>query len=350
MWCGVGNGVAGEEDVVRGDAGRGSLRGTHGVGVWLHRVLERRRVPGEIAGEEVPAATHHVLAAFAVAVVSVGKEDEIEVFVGFDEGVDEQKGVVEGDVVVHGAVGEEQVALEVFGVELVGLSGVVGGAVGVFVLEATPFFGPVVLVHALVVIAGLGDANLEEIRIAEHGGSGGVAAAGVAPDADAVEVDEGVFRGEFADAGDLVGEGVVGGVDGVDAFMEALGAEVGAHAVEAKDDEAEIGEGLVVAVGGGEVAAAAGADLRAGIDIVDDWVFLCWVEGGGFPHVTEQVRLAVAGFDGDRRKGLPAGGEEGGDVLLGDGHEELAGAGVAKGGDLRRSGAAGDIDEDGAVV
>ena len=83
----------------------------------------------------------------------------------------------------------------------------------------------------------------------------------------------GILRGELLHAGDLVGDGVVAEV-GVVGFVEALGAAGRAHAVDADDDEAELGERLIVAMGGREFAAAAGAGLRAGIDAVDDGVFL----------------------------------------------------------------------------
>src|ERR1700734_249076 len=100
-------------------------------------------------------------------------------------------------------------ALEVFGDVLVGLGVVIALAVGVGGEQAGPFFCPVVFVVALVVIAALGDAHLEEVGIVEHSRPGGVASAGVAKDASPIDIDEGILRGELLHAGDLIGNGVV---------------------------------------------------------------------------------------------------------------------------------------------
>ena len=56
----------------------------------------------------------------------VGQQEQVEILVGFDKGVDQQQRVVRRHVVVHGAVGEEQVALEIFREVLIGLIVVVG--------------------------------------------------------------------------------------------------------------------------------------------------------------------------------------------------------------------------------
>src|SRR5690606_28567417 len=135
--------------------------------------------------------------------------------------------------------------------------------------QSLPLLGPVVLVAAVVVVAALGDADLEEIRVAEHRTGGGVAATGVAPDAGAVEVDPGVAFGQLLHAGDLVGQRVVTDVADV-GVVEGLGAPGRAHAVDGDRDEAQLGQRLVVAVRGEEAAAAHRARLRAGIDVVDD--------------------------------------------------------------------------------
>jgi hypothetical protein len=104
----------------------------------------------------------------------------------------------------------------------------------------------------------------------------------VAPDANAIEVDVGILRGEVLDTGDLVGDGVVAEVAVVE-LVEALGAPGRAHAVNADDEEAEFGEGLIVALRGAEAAAAAGAGLGAGVNVVDDGIFLGGVEVDGLP-------------------------------------------------------------------
>src|SRR3546814_3578828 len=88
---------------------------------------------------------------------------------------------------IEQAVDQQQVAFEPVGVALVGLVVVVARAVLRDHRQALPLLGPVVLVAAVVVVAAFGDADLEKSRVAEHRAGGGVAAAGVAPDAGAVE-------------------------------------------------------------------------------------------------------------------------------------------------------------------
>src|ERR1700733_12046831 len=97
-------------------------------------------------------------------------------------------------------------ALEVLGDVLVGLGVVVALAVGAGGEQARPLLGPVIFVVALVVIAAFSDAHLEEVGIVEHGCAGGVASAGVAEDAGAVDVYKGILRGKLLHAGDLVGD------------------------------------------------------------------------------------------------------------------------------------------------
>src|ERR1700683_581872 len=163
----------------------------------------------KIAHEVVPAAAGHVEAFCAVAVMLVGEEEEIEILVGFDECVDDQESVVGRDVVIHGAVGEKEVALQIFGEALVGLVVVVGGAIGIFYQQTLVAFAPVIFVLAIVVVAGFGDSHLDEIGVAKHGGGRGIAATGMAVDAGAIDVNPGIFLGEFFHPSDLIGEGVV---------------------------------------------------------------------------------------------------------------------------------------------
>src|SRR5690606_34117704 len=78
--------------------------------------------------------------------------------------------------------------------------------------QALPLLGPVVLVVAVVVVAALRPADLEEVRVVEHRRRGGVAAAGMAPDADPVDVAPRMARRELLQRGDPVGR-VAGGRD-----------------------------------------------------------------------------------------------------------------------------------------
>src|ERR1700735_783950 len=134
----------------------------------------------------------------------VGKQEEIEILVGFDERVDDKEGVVGRDVVVHGAVGKQEVAFQIFGHVLIGLVVVVGGAVRIFHEQALVAFAPVVFILAIIVVARLGNSHLEKIGITKHGVGSGVAAAGMAVDSSAVDIDPGIFRGGFFHSRDLV--------------------------------------------------------------------------------------------------------------------------------------------------
>src|SRR5207247_1151883 len=110
---------------------------------------------------------------------------------------------------------------------LVALVVVAGGAVGAAAEQAVVALPPVVLVLPLVVIPRLGDRDFEEVGVAQDRVRGGVAAAGVAVDPGAVEVDPRVAPGQLAHPGDLIGDAVVahvaviGVVEGVRAQRRA---------------------------------------------------------------------------------------------------------------------------------
>ncbi len=114
----------------------------------------------------------------------IGDHQHVEVLVGLDQRLGHQQRQVRRHVIVQGAVDQHQVALEVAGQGLVGLAVVVALAV-LFDQFALVALGPVILVAAVVVVAAFRPGHLEELRIAQDGRGGGIAAAGVAPDAGA---------------------------------------------------------------------------------------------------------------------------------------------------------------------
>ena len=284
-----------------GPVGRGYARGLV-LGQTAHLVFGGRGAACEIADEVIPAAAGGVRRVGVVPVRCVGDDQEIEILVGVHQGFDYKECVGHWHVVIHGAVHEEEVAFEVFGGELVGLIVIVGGPVGVADEETLPLLAPVILVEAVIVIAAFADADFEEVGEVEHGGCSSGASAGVAIDADARGVDPGEAGGELPDPGDLVGDGVVAHVPVV-GVVECPGAERGAGAVDADDDKAQLGEGLHIAVGGGEGARAARAGLGAGVDEVDDGVVGGGVEVAGAEQKAVQVGLVVASFDCDGEGG-----------------------------------------------
>ena len=134
----------------------------------------------------------------------VRQHEQVEVLVRLDQRIDDERGVVGRHVVIQRAVREQQLALQVLCECLVRLRRVVVRC-AVLHEQALIALAPVVLVHPVVVVAGLGDADLEEIRVPEHRVSRGEAAAGVAPDAGLVEVDEAIAGAELLHARHLIG-------------------------------------------------------------------------------------------------------------------------------------------------
>jgi len=115
--------------------------------------------------EELDAFSAEV-GGFPGAVACSGDHVEGEVFVGFDEVVDDLVGGGGVDVFVHFADGEHEVSFEVFDV----------GAVGVLdvrVVEGPvePLLVPPHFVDAVVVAAAVGDRGFVEVAVEEEGGS-----------------------------------------------------------------------------------------------------------------------------------------------------------------------------------
>jgi hypothetical protein len=122
--------------------------------------------------------------------------------------------------------------------------------------------------------------TLKKSGIAEHRVGGGVAAAGMTPDADAIEVDPRIALAQFLDAGDLIGQRVVAHVAEV-GVVEGLGAPRRTHAVDRHHDEAQLGQRLVVAACRQEAAPRTEPVCGPGIDVVDDRIFLRRIEVDG---------------------------------------------------------------------
>ncbi len=184
--------------------------------------------------------------------------------------------------------------------------------------------GPGVVVDVVVVVPGGGDPDLEELVVGllQQGRGGHETAAGVAVDADAVDVDEGVPRGELLDGRLLVLETVVPHVE-VAVGAVGLGAGGGAAAVShLDDDETELGQLLAAARGGERVGHP--LCLRSGVHVDDQGVLLCGIEVEGLPHVAVEIRDPVRRLDLERRGRSPAHLRDAGDVGLSEGHDLLS--------------------------
>ena len=229
------------------------------------------------------------------------------------------------------------------------LPGVVGGAVGILDHQAVVALGPIVLVRSVVVVAGFADADLEEVRIEEHRGGGGIAPARMAPDAGAIQVDPRILRRQRLHPRDLVGQGVVDHV-AVVRVLEGLAAPGRAHAVDGDDYKAEFRQRLVVDLRAGEGARAHRAGLRAGIDVVDDRVLLVRIEVGRLPQHPVQVGLTIACLDRELLRRAPAGGLEARIVYAGDFLDLAAIIQPTNDGDRRTAAGRMGVDEVAAVL
>lgn len=108
---------------------------------------------------------------FAAAMAAIGDHDEVEVFVGFDEVVDDLVGGGGVYVGVHFSDGQEEVAGEVVNM----------GAIGVFDVgfvdgPIEPLFIPPDFVHAVVMATAVGDGDFVKIAMVEEGCGGGLSA------------------------------------------------------------------------------------------------------------------------------------------------------------------------------
>ena len=64
-------------------------------------------IAAKVAHEVVPPAAGHVVRRWSVAVRNIGNQQQVEILVGFDQRVDEHKGVVGRHIIVHGAVRQQ---------------------------------------------------------------------------------------------------------------------------------------------------------------------------------------------------------------------------------------------------
>src|SRR6185312_3788503 len=274
--------------------------------------------------------------------------DHVEILVRLDQRLYHEQGALRRYVVVHRAVGEHEMALELRREQLIRLIVVVGLAILVLDQQPLVHLAPVVLVVAIIVVAALGPTDLEEPRITEHRVRGRIAPAGMSPDADAREVHPRIGGTELVERGDLVGQRVVAHL-AVPQALECRRAVRRAHAVDGDHDEAELSQRLIVAVRGGEVECSHWADLRTWIHVIDDRIAFTGIEVGRLEEEDIEVRLVVPRFDDAELRWLPADGLQTGNIRGRHLRQRLARARIAQSGDgrLARGGAA--VDEVSAV-
>ena len=247
-----------------------------------------------MADEVVPAASDEVRLVEAVG--AVGSPHQVVVLVGLGELVDQLDRHGGVHVVVHVAVHQEELALQLRHVGLVGFVGEVARArrrVGH--QQSLVLLGPVDVVARVVVVAGARHGHLVEVRVLEHGVGGGESAARVAVDAHPLQVHERVAGGQLLDRRHVVGQSVVVEVAVVD-IVKRLRAMRRAHVVQLDHDEAQLGQREVLAAGL-ERPRAHAADLRTGVDVVDHRVQARLVQVVGEVDQAVDVGCPVASLD-----------------------------------------------------
>ena len=122
----------------------------------------------QMADKIVPTPPHEIRGQHAVRVVRA--PNEVEVFIGFDQLVDQLDRHCRVYVVIQIAVDEQQLPFQVGGVGLVGgRPEVVGPADSVANHQTLVLLGPPDVVARVVVIAGPRHSYLEKIRISKDG-------------------------------------------------------------------------------------------------------------------------------------------------------------------------------------
>ncbi len=148
-------------------------------------------------------------------------------------------------------------------------------------------------------LPGLRERHLEEVGIDEHRRRRHEAAARVAPDADAVDVDVGMAPRQLFDCRLLVGEAVVAQVAIAVVVVPLRARRVPAAIAHLDHHEAELRQRDVVVARVERLGHALG--LRPGIDVGDDRILLLLVEVEGLVHHPVEVGHAIVGLD---REGL----------------------------------------------
>ena len=239
-----------------------------------------------------------------------GKITRAEIFIRLFQRIDQQHGGRYRHIVVQHAVGQHQLPLQIRGVARVRLRIVVGGSVGFRLQQPDPLLIPVVLIIPVLVVAALCDADLDEVRVAEHRSHRSIAAARVPPHADTVQVDPRIALGKFAYTADLIRDGIDANVVEV-LVMKGLGPLGIPHAFNLNHGEAKLRERVAVQPGGLKSVRSEGAALRSGIDEIDDRILLRGVKVGGTEEQPVDIGLAVMslyvkGFGCDPSRGFQA--------------------------------------------
>src|SRR5690606_26010709 len=236
-------------------------------------------VAQEVLHEVLRPQPEPVVAHVAEPVALAGEDEEVEALVRLDQSVDHAERARRMDVVVDVARGQQQAALQVLRQVRVLRDVVLEPDVALVVhhfLHAVVRLGPPAVVHVVVVVPRGGDGDLEEVRVDQHRGRGHEAAARVAVDADALDVDERVPVRELLDRDLLVGQSVVAEVAVPVVVVPLRPGRVAAAVPDRDHDEAELRERGLEPVRVERLRDR--LRLRARVDVRDDRVLPVRVE------------------------------------------------------------------------
>lgn len=167
------------------------------------------------------------------SVAGARDDKEVEVFVGFDEGVDDLHRGGGIDVGIEFADDEEKLAFHA-----VGLGGVGGGFVVFSEWVAHPLFVPPNFVHGIVVATAVGDGDFVKIMVCNEGAHGVLSSGGASVNPNPAEVHPGTVLPCGFDPKNAVGKAGVADVLPAD-IVEGFRAKRGAHPVDLHHDESK---------------------------------------------------------------------------------------------------------------
>ena len=254
--------------------------------------------------EVVPATADEIR--LVQRVRAIGRDNQIERFVGLDQFVHQLNGHGRVHVVVHVTVHQQEMPPQVRRIRLVRRRGKIVIAAPHRIAGQQPlvFLRPVDVVAAIVMIAGTRHRNLEELGELEDGIGAGETTARMSKNAHAVQIDEPVARAQLFDRRNVIGQPVVGEV-AIVIVVERLRAAWRPQMIDLYDHETQFGQrkGLTTVL---ERPRAHRSNLRTGIDVRDDRIAFGAVDFGRQVHHTVNVRQSVARFGGEWNRRLPS--------------------------------------------
>ena len=164
-------------------------------------------------------------------------------------------------------------------------------------LDAVVLLAPVLVVDIVFVIAGFADRDLEEIGILQHRRRRHESAAGMAGDADALDIDPRIAARQLLDCGFLIGQAVVAQVAVAEVVIPLRPVRIAAAIAHFDHDEPEFRQRDVRVRGKTSASRFPSADPD---NERDDRILLVGVEIERLVHDAVEIGQAVVGFHLER--------------------------------------------------